>query len=153
MIEVIANNFNEVLNGEHLEGKLTYNGKRYEIWEISDEVHKVLCDMTDEYFEEKYPKSMWCSSESSNIDVPDIEATVNNLPLIAWENIHNEDIDEDDDEYLYIENVYPDLTTYFCDALGASQPYGICALAVDLAKHNNMKMSELFIQYEGDNKV
>ena len=44
---------------------------------------------------------------------------------------------------------YHDLLTYFCDALGASQPKNVCALAVDMAKYNGMSMAELFQKLQG----
>lgn len=42
-----------------------------------------------------------------------------------------------------------DLLQYLCDEMGCSSPRNVCALTKDLAKYNNMKLSELFLKYQG----
>lgn len=44
---------------------------------------------------------------------------------------------------------YSNLSQYLCEHLGISQPRNACALAVDLAKYNDMTIAELFEKYEG----
>ena len=41
------------------------------------------------------------------------------------------------------------LLSYLCDEVGASTFKNVCALTIDLAKYNNMKLSELFEIYQG----
>lgn len=48
----------------------------------------------------------------------------------------------------YCRTRYESLLEYLCENIGASQPRNVCALAVDLAKYNNMTMGELFTKYE-----
>lgn len=44
---------------------------------------------------------------------------------------------------------YDYLTEYMCDEIGASMEKNVCALAVDLARINNITMGELFTKYQG----
>lgn len=43
---------------------------------------------------------------------------------------------------------YAKLTDYLSYELGVSQPRNVCACCMDLAKYNNMTMTELFKKYE-----
>ena len=70
---------------------------------------------------------------------------VNGHDMLAWADEPWEDEDEDEEFEIYASC----LTDYLCDVVGASQPKNVCAVAVDLAKYNNMTMGELFAKYEG----
>lgn len=45
---------------------------------------------------------------------------------------------------------FESLTEYLCYFIGASMPKNVVACVVDLAKFNNMKVSELMKKYEGE---
>lgn len=98
-----------------------------------------MCNMSDEEFEKLCPKGMWRSSECSNMGVPTDYLTVNGETLRCW--------NRKDEPY---RTVYELLLEYLCENIGVSQPRNVCALAVDLAKYNNMTMGELFTKYEGE---
>lgn len=129
-------------NGIQLGGECTYKGNLYEVWEISDEVFDIMCDMPEEDFESACPGGMWRSSKGSNLEfLPHGEFTINSIPMIGWE--------RGNDEIFGIGHNYSGLLEYLCSYIGASTPKNVCACAVDLAKINSMKLSELFEKYEG----
>ena len=128
----------------------TYKGEGYEVWEVSDDLFKDMCDMTEEmFFDLAGVNAWWRYSEGSVLDAPDTKVIVNGLEMLGWSGITWDDEDEVD-EYDIREK---DLTSYLCNVVGASQPKNVCACAMDLAKYNNMTMAELFRIYEGLTKV
>ena len=145
MKEILGNNLEQFFNTE-INGERTYKGNRYEVWEVSDEVFNIICEMSEERFVELAGEDAWWrSAEGSNQGIPDTTAHINGHEILAWAGEPWEE-DEDDDEF----EIYAScLTNYLCDVVGASQPKNVCALAVDLAKYNNMTMGELFAKCEG----
>ncbi len=145
MKEILGNNLEQFFNNE-INGERTYKGNRYEVWEVSDEVFDIMCDMTEEKFVELAGEDAWWrSAEGSNQSAPDTKVYINGYELLGWAGEPWEDEDEDDGFEIYAKN----LSDYLCDVIGASQPRNVCALAVDLAKYNNITMGELFTRYEG----
>lgn len=146
MKEILGNNLKQFFDIE-VSGKCTYYGYRYEVWEVSDEVFDAMCDMTEERFEELAGKNAWWrSAEGSNLGYPDTNVYINGYELLGWSGRYYGDIDEDDE----FEICTRSLSDYFSDVIGASQPRNVCALAVDLAKYNNMTMGELFSKCEAN---
>ena len=146
MIEILGNNLSQLFNNITLNGVCTYKGKRYEVWEVSDEVFNVMCDMSEDKFVELAGKDAWWRhSDGSNLGTPDSKVYVNGCEMFGWAGETWDDEDENDEFEVYASN----LSNYLCDVIGASQPRNVCAVAVDLAKYNNMKLSELFRKYEG----
>lgn len=124
----------------------TYKGDRYEVYSVSDELFDVMCDMTEERFEELAGEyAWWRSAEGSNLGTPDTKVYINGHELLGWAGEPWDDEDEDDEFEIYASS----LSDYLCDVIGASQPKNVCALAVDLARYNNMTMGELFTKCEG----
>lgn len=145
MKEILGNNLEQFFNSE-INGKRTYKGKRYEVWEVSDEVFDAICDMSDEKFEELAgDDAWWRSAEGSNQGIPDTKVYINGHEMLGWAGEPWDDEDEDDEFEIHSSS----LTDYMCDVIGASQPRNVCALAVDLAKYNGITMGELFTKYEG----
>lgn len=145
MKEILGNNLEQFFNTE-INGERTYKGNRYEVWEVSDEVFNIMCEMSEERFVELAGEDAWWrSAEGSNQSVPDTTVHINGHEMLAWAGEPWEDDEEDDEFEIYASC----LTNYLCDVIGASQPRNVCALAVDLAKYNNMTMGELFVKYEG----
>ena len=145
MQEILAKNLQPLFDNTSLTGKKTYSGELYEIWDVSGEDFKSMCDMSDEEFEKLCPEGMWRSADGSNMGFTNAKAIVNEKHIICWDKDYYLP-DEYEDELC---NEFESLLEYFCDCLGASQPKNICALAVDLARYNNMTMGELFTKYEG----
>lgn len=145
MKEILGNNLEQFFNAE-INGKRTYKGNRYEVWEVSDETFVIMCDMPEEKFVELAGEDAWWrSAEGSNLGAPDIKVCINGNEMIGWAGEPWEDDGEDDEFEIYASC----LTNYLGDVFGASQPRNVCALAVDLAKYNGMTMGELFTKYEG----
>ena len=47
MQEILAEDLQEFFDNTKLEGKRTYKGKDYEVWEVSDEVFASMCDLNE----------------------------------------------------------------------------------------------------------
>lgn len=137
------------------------------MWEVSDKDFKIMCDMTEEDFQEVCPDGMWRSSEGSIMGTPSVKWNIHGKEIYAWDGIRREKYYHDEcktcpdrcnglckateDEIVecYGKREYDTLLHYLCNEIRISQPRNVCALVVDLAKANNMKMSELFKLYEG----
>lgn len=144
MKEILGKNlkqFFDIIDNPPNDADITYAGNRYEVWEVSDELFKKMCDMTEEEFAELAGEDAWWrQSYGSNLGYPDAEFEVNGKYLTGW------------DSLIYsskIGNKYENLSEYLCDRIGVSQPRNVCACAIDLAKYNDMTMGELFEKYEG----
>ena len=81
MIEILGGNlkkFFDIVDNPPNDAEITYAGDRYEVWEISDELHKRMCDMSEEEFIELAGEDAWWrSSEGSVLGVPDTKFTIN----------------------------------------------------------------------------
>ena len=119
-----------------IEVRRTYSGKIYSVCEVTDEEFKTLCEEPD--IEGTWDECGWRFAKGSVMGVPYSFRVVNKKKLRVWRENRKFKCKE-----------YEDLLTYFNIGLGASQPRNVCALATDLAKYNNMKMSELFRIYQG----
>lgn len=142
-MEILGNNlrqFFDIIDNPPKDADITYAGERYEVWKISDELHKKMCDMSEEKFVKLAGEDAWWrSSTGSVLGVPDTEFDVNSNNLVAW------------DSPIYESkkgNRYENLSDYLCNCVGVSQPKNVCACAMDLAKYNDMAMAELFEKYE-----
>lgn len=142
MVEILGDNlkrFFDVIDKNCEDADITYAGNHCEVWQVSDDLFKKMCDMSEEKFVEIAGEDAWWrSAEGSVMDAPDTEFIINGEEMIGW-NYRNK----------YENFQYENLSDYLCYGVGASQPRNVCALAVDLAKYNNMTMSELFNKYEG----
>lgn len=141
MIEILGNNlkqFFDIIDNPPNDAEITYAGKRYEVWEVSDELYKKMCDMSEEEFVGLVGEdAWWVSSEGSVLGVPDTKFTINGEDMIGW-NTGCE----------YENFQYNSLSDYFYYGVGVSRSKDVCACAMDLAKYNNMTMGELFQKYE-----
>lgn len=117
----------------------TYKGKDYGVCEVTDKEYTVLCDEPDNEVG-AWEECGWRYSEGSNQGDPNHLFVINGKELNAWK--ENEDDDYNQEEFC-------DLLEYLNCEIGCSQPSNVCALATDLARYNNMKLSELFQKYQG----
>lgn len=152
MKEILGENLEQFFNKE-IKGKCTYKGKEYEVWEVSDEVFDIMCDMSDDKFEELAGENAWWRyAEGSILGYPDSKVYINGCELWGWaeeDYWEDEEDEEDDGEYDVEESkIYSSVTTYILDVFSLSQPRNVCAIAVDLAKYNNMTLGELFAKCE-----
>lgn len=146
----------------------------YQVWSLSKEDFDILCAVKEEDWKvEGYPTAdwgWWRHALGSNMGPVLSEYVINNEKIVAWDGAHREhyfeDFCQDCSDYIvgvcqgteedqldcYRDREYEDLLRYFCDEIGASTEKNVCALAIDLAKQNNMTLSELFKKYLGGNR-
>lgn len=174
MKEVYGSNLTDFFNNSGIVAGRTYQkeNKReglLEIWEVTEEGYEKMCNMTEEEFNGycNNDESWWRGASGSNMGIPDKEYEINGVKIFAWDGTTREDYHRNycdkecsdmmigycrgtdkDIEECYHERKYPDLLTYLCDEIGASQPKNVCALATDLAKYNNMTMGKLFTKLQ-----
>ena len=132
----------------------TYNGEEYGVCEVTEEEFEILCNEPD--IEDAWNDCGWRYCEGSNQDIPEQRILLNGKEIIAWYD-DSEDFENEEEKEAYLKEcggtmpleVYNNLLEYLCDYMGCSQPRNVCALTKDLAKYNNIKMSELFKIYQG----
>lgn len=132
----------------------TYNGDDYGVCEVTEDEFKTLCDEPEDIFG-AWEECGWRYCEGSNKGKPNQKVLIMNKEIVAWYDDTNDfDSEEEKQDYLEEHNgvipleKYHDLLQYLCDECGVSQPRNVCALTTDLAKYNNMKLSELFKKYQ-----
>lgn len=152
MVEILGNNlkkFFDTIDSNYSEADITYAGNRYEVWEVSDELFKKMCDMSEEEFVDIASEDAWWrQADGSVLGYPDDEILINGKKIKCWSK----------EEALYGScyvhghydlKEYGSLSSYLSCEIGVSQPKNVCACAMDLAKYNDMSMGELFNKYEG----
>ena len=170
MIEILAQNIENLFTeNTGIKGIRTYGpGDLYDVYEVSDADFEKINAMSEEEFEKICPDGMWRYAKGSIMPAPDATYTINGVEILAWDGatrqsyyndycrdcsdrVESEEIlgrncmgnDEDICKCLG-DRIYPSLIAYFVGEMHLSQPKNVCALSVDLARYNNMKMSELF---------
>lgn len=142
LIEILGDNLTKFFSKIEVSGssvvKMTYKGPRYEVWTLSENVFKIICDMTEsEFVELAGDDGWWGQSDGSVLGPKTGTRTVNNHRLQCWV-----------DTRLSSRLRYESVSEYLCDSVGASTPRNVCACLVDLAKFNNMTISKLLSIYE-----
>ena len=164
MVEILAKNIENLF--ENTANRI-YQGTKYDVYAIPDSVHKNMCDMSDEEFEQKCPDGWWRSAEGSTFGSPDTTVIINGKEILAWcgeyrKNYYTDCCSDcgdfqtlckattEDIEMCLGTKKYDTLLNYLCQELGVSSAKNVCAVCVDLAKYNNMTMAELFSVYQGE---
>lgn len=147
-----------------IEAKQTYCGEVYEVWELSEDNYDKLLQKSDalktgvDWFFDLFDHwqddwGWWRYSPGSNIeDYPTRVFHIRGKDMIGYLNDHRfdsmfyEEPDESDELWYF---THEKLTEYICDEIGASTESNVCAVAMSLAKLNNISMGELFTIYEG----
>lgn len=119
----------------------TWHSDKTQVWEMSKEEFEKLANVEDEAWKERW--GWWRSAEGSNEKGEISTFKIYNKDILAWES------EDRTKGFIDDEKDYGDLLYYLSDEIGASQPKNICALAIDLAKMNNITMGELFTKYQG----
>lgn len=141
MIEIlVSGNVDNDFKRLGVNPKLTYGNDdtEYKVYEITEEDLLILSDEPD--IENTWINCGWRYCIGSNQGTPNDTRKVNNKDLICW----NEGKDP------FGGAIFEDLLHYLFMELGATTFKNVCALTVDLAKYNNLKLSELFRQYQGE---
>lgn len=137
----------------------------YQVWSLSKEDFDSLCAVEDDDWKENW--GWWRHALGSNMGPVNSEYIINSKKIVAWDGVRREhyfeDFCQDCSDYIagacggteedqldcYNGREYEDLFRYFCDEIGASTERNVCALAIDLAKQNNMTLAELLKKYLG----
>ena len=141
-------NILEDFNRLDIEVRQTYNGEEYGVCEVTDEEFKMLC--VDEETEDTWQDCGWRYCEGSNQGEVNSTLIIGGKELNCWFTpfkYDDEEATEEDNNEQYLPE-YNNLLTYLCEEIGCSQPRNICALTKDLAKCNNIKLSDLFKIYQ-----
>lgn len=121
----------------------TYIGEEFSVCEVTDKEFKILCDEECDELNDTWIDCGWRYAEGSNKGEVNELTLINNKGLQVWmESFRN----EEGEEYVL---AYNSLLEYFYEYLGITEFRNICALAIDLAKQNDMKLSKLFKEYQG----
>lgn len=147
MKEILGNNlklFFDLIDKNHNQTEITYDGNNYEVWKISEDLYKKLCDMKEEQFTELVGEGGWWRSSDGSIFLKPYEKNyVHGHNLISWsKGFFN-------CEESHKPKKYECLSEYLYECVNVYCPENVCAYAVDLAKANGMTMGELFSMYEG----
>lgn len=120
-----------------------------QVWEVDDEDFEKLCNIEDDDWKSEW--GWWRHCLGSNMNHPLSEFSINKHKIIAWDGTSRMEAENGKTKMTNggSPREYSSLLEYFCDEIGASQPRNVCALATDLARINNIKMSELFKKYQG----
>lgn len=111
----------------------------YQVWLLSKEDFDSICAVDDEAWKENW--GWWRYAKGSNMDSPLHEYIIHGAKIMAWDGYKR--------GYCVRTREYEDIISYFNNEIGASTEKNVCALAVHLARINEMTLSELFKKYLG----
>lgn len=159
LVEILGDELDEVMKFFELSATKTYQNTNEhtdfrQVWEMSEYTLNHL---------ENIPEDIWTAAgygwyryaKGSVMGPVHKRYCINHHYIKAWDGAGREDQEEEnkhltpDDRY-FQERTYDNLLDYFCEELGASTEKNVTALAIDLAKQNGMKLSELFKRYQGE---
>lgn len=129
-----------------VEFRETYRGKEYGVCEVTEEEFDTLCNESNT--ESTWIDCGWRYSEGSNLGEANSERIVKNKKLKCW----CEPLGDDELEASLVELGlldYLDLLEYLAVERNEKDFKSICDYTIDLAKQNNIKLSELFKLYQG----
>ena len=156
MIEILAGDLDKAIVDLKINAIKTYQcnykwweyQENYQIWEMSEEEFKRFENIIDDlefYSEANYWRDDWgwWRYAIGSVMSGDLHRyNIKNHYLIAWDGLNREIHD-------WAGRTYDCLLQYFSEELSLSSEKNINALSVDLAKMNNIKMSELWQKYMG----
>ncbi len=151
MKEILGGSLENAFRELSINAVKTYEGNTHlssltQVWEVEDEDFDKLCEIKEEDWE--YEWGWWRGAEGSNVNNPLSRFNINNHYITAWDG-YGRLYAMSERDGMYRDRKYSDLLEYFCDEIGASTEKNVCAVAVDLAKINNIKLGELFRKYQG----
>jgi len=151
VVEILAGGLDKAIEELDVKAIKTFDGEKYQVWELAKSELKKL-DIDESKWKDEW--GFWRTAEGSNMSGNPIRRyTINNKHIKAYDGdrrLINEEVNKTlpVDERWDIDNrKYGHLLEYISEEIGASQPGNICAICVDLAKINGIKMSALFEKY------
>lgn len=137
----------------------------YQVWELSKEDFDRLCAVNDADWKKKW--GWWRHTASSVPGHTNHEYIIHGKKIEAWDGYMRmewEDIcsaccsdrerglcrgTAQDFELCFGKREYPNIISYLRREMGVSTEKNVCACTAELARQNNMKLSEFFKQYLG----
>lgn len=157
-IEILGNvELSKAFEDLNIKATKTYQGEEYCVWAISKSGLDKITNIPNENWKDEW--GWWRYATGCNIsDYPTHTFTVSRKTMIGYyipERLDHYIEYWSDDGYMteeeakedYFSRKYEGIRNYLCDAIGASTESNVCAIAVDLAKINNMTLGELFSAY------
>ena len=147
----------------------SYDGELYEVWELSDADYDKLCGVPDNAWQSDW--GWWRFATGSVLGAADSEFMINGQKVKAWDGESRKHFFDDycaecsdfknkacrgcyeEEDPCFHKREYKNLFDYSCQELGASTEKNFCAICIDIAAQNGMKMWELFDKYMGDNAI
>lgn len=162
MKEILGKGIEKALSRFMIEAVRTYCDDKevlddgyYNVYELSDDEFKRLCNIPDSEWQDDF--GWWRSAKGSILRLDTDKFIVNGKEMVGYMSDKYEDMlkehQEDEPEVGYtMDDIrhtnYSNLTEYICEELGASTIKNVTAVAMDLAKMNDMTLSELFEKYQ-----
>lgn len=144
---LVQGNIEEDLKRLGIHATRTYGNEEttYQVYELTKEDFEKLYTkcMNEDDNDEHWQNGGWRWNTGSNQGEPNATITVNDQRLLCWaETI-------DDEEEPYMNDWHTKLLEYLDIEMGCTAFRNVCAVAKDLAKHNNMTLAQLFEKYQG----
>ena len=139
MKEILAGELDFAISDLNIIATKTFDDGEWQVWSLKDEEFEKLDNIFEERWSEDY--GWWSYSEGSTMGSVDKRFSINGHWVMAWES-----------DYRSL-NKYESLVDYIYNALNLSTIRNICNLTVELAHQNRITLSELFIKYQGNNKI
>lgn len=155
MKEILGNNLETVFDFFGFKAVKTYqstnNTDFAQVWEMDDDTLDSLNNIPDELWTEDF--GWYRYAKGSVMGEVNRRYNINNHYIAAWDGAGREEQEEENkdlspDDRWIVPRKYSNLLEYFNEEIGASTEKNVAALAIDLAKQNGIKMSELFIKYQ-----
>lgn len=130
------------------------------VYEVTEQdLDKMIKEEMPFEVKDKWVEACWRHALGSNMnlysgDHPICRYNVKGRYIKAWDGLGRtkalEDVNGNTShpDYCYPNRKYRTLLEYFCEEIGVSTERNVCALAVDLAKLNDLTMAELFKNYQ-----
>lgn len=160
MIEILAGDLDQAIADLKLAAKKTYQCQKqwweyqenYQVWEISEIDFEFLCEVDKSNWKDNW--GWWRYSDGSIMGTPVWRYNINNHYLYAWDGYRRDQFGRENkglpkDDKWFQPRKYRYLIEYLCEEHGISTEKNVCALTIDLAKYNKIKLSELWQKYQG----
>ena len=143
MVEILGNNLSVAIQELNVMAKRTFNSDEYEVWEMEEIERLKLNATTEEEWKENY--GWFRYGDGANV-TPCKTVKINGIEVIGYENERFKEAFEDEGFEGYEEFVhsYRGLTQHFEETCGATTCENVTAVSIEMARHNDMTLGELF---------
>lgn len=157
-IEILGNSeLRKAFYDLEIVAKHSYYGESFCVWDLSKTDFDKICNIPDKEWKDDW--GWWRYAEGDVIQhYPTSIFTVNGTSMTGYYDeeslntyveyhLSNYDMTEDEAKKEYFSRKYKGLRSYLYNVIGVSSESNVCAAAMDIAKLNNLTLSELFLKY------